>query len=227
VAALFPMPCEKRLLVLLSAWRGRISQSEGNNLKPFICSIVGILSSVLIAGCAGTPAKTDASQAQAPAAVLPTIRIKAGLDEVFKDSKGTVWAADTGFDGGEEVDRPELQITGTDRPELYHAERYSMDSYTIKVPNGSYLLKLHFSEDYDGITDPTMRLFTYAVIDGPSTTGKTIKEVKDFSPWKAAGAQFKAYVDTVPVDVTSGQISIKFTAQVENPQINAIEVVPK
>ena len=88
-------------------------------------------------------------------------------------------------------------------------------------------MKLHFSEDYDGMTDPSMRIFTYAVKDGDAATGKTIKEVKDFSPWKAAGAQFKAYVDTVPVTVTTGQVSITFTAQVENPQINAIEIVPQ
>ena len=72
-----------------------------------------------------------------------------------------------------------------------------------------------------------MRIFTYAVKDGDATTGKTIKEVKDFSPWKAAGAQYKAYIDTVPVNVTSGQITITFTPQVENPQINAIEIIPR
>jgi Malectin domain len=194
--------------------------------------LFAVVLAAALAGCATSPAKTDAPKPQAPtetptAVALPTIRIKAGLDEDFKDSKGTTWAADTGFDGGVEVDRPDLEIIGTDRPELYHSERYSMDSYTVKVPNGDYLVKLHFSEDYDGITDPSMRLFTYAVKDGDATNGTTIKEVKDFSPWKAAGAQFKPYVDTVPVTVTSGQISIKFTPQVENPQINAIEVVPR
>src|SRR5262249_36769787 len=149
----------------------------------------------------------------------PTIRIKAGLDEPLTDSKGIVWAADTGFDGGDSVDRPDLQITGTDRPELYHAERYSMNSYSTKVPNGDYNLILHFSEDYDGLTWPTDRIFNYEVKDGDATTGKTVKEVKDFSPWKASGAQFKAYVDTVPVKVTAGKISIVFTPQAENPQI--------
>jgi hypothetical protein len=173
-------------------------------------------------------ATAEASKPVAPPAVaLPTIRIKAGLDQPLKDSKGTTWAADSGYDGGEGVDRPELQVTGTDRPELYRAEHFSMDDYHFKVPNGDYLVKLHFSEDYDGLSDPTQRVFTYEVKDGDPNTGKTIKEVKDFSPWKAAGAQFKAYVDTVPVTVTSGQISIKFTPQVENPQINAIEIVPK
>ena len=82
-------------------------------------------------------------------------------------------------------------------------------------------------EDYDGLGSPTDRIFNYEVKDGNATSGKTVKEVKDFGPWKASGAQFKAYVDTVPITVTAGQITIKFTPQVENPQINAIEIVPR
>jgi hypothetical protein len=183
---------------------------------------------MVLAGCETTPAKSDVPNADKTAAVTrPTIRIKAGLDEPLKDSKGVTWAADTGYEGGTSVDRPDLAITGTDRPELYKAERYSMDYYSVKVPNGNYTLKLHFSEDYDGLTDPTMRLFTYAVKDGDAKSGKTLKEVKDFGPWKASGAQFKAYVDTVPLSVTKGQITITFTPQVENPQINAIEIIPR
>jgi hypothetical protein len=173
----------------------------------------------VVAAAAARPAVISAS--------LATIRVKAGLDEGLKDSKGTMWSADSGYDGGESVDRPELQITGTDRPELYHAERYSMDDYSFKVPNGDYIVKLHFSEDYDGLSDPSQREFTYAVKDGDASSGKTVKEVKNFSPWRASGAQFKAYVDTVPITVTQGRITIKFTPQEENPQINAIEIVPK
>ena len=187
----------------------------------FIASIIGCTSPSKLTAPAPQAASTP------PAATnLPTIRIKAGIDAPLTDSKGITWSADTGFDGGEEVDRPDLEVVATDCPELYHSERFSMDSYNFKVPNGDYLVKLHFSEDYDGLTDPNMRLFTYAVKDGAPNTGKTIKEVKDFSPWKAAGAQFKGYIDTVPVTVTTGQISITFTPQVENPQINALEIVP-
>ena len=196
----------------------------------------GLLAMALTA-CDITPAKTEtpkietpstALPVKAPVAALPTIRVKAGADADFKDAKGVVWKADSGFEGGSTIDRTgQITITGTDTPDIYMAEHYQMDSWSTKVPNGSYTVKLHFSEDYDGITSATDRVFTYAVIDGGATGGKTIKEVKDFSPWKSAGAQYKAYVDSVPVTVTSGQITVKFTAQVENPQINAIEVIPK
>jgi len=157
----------------------------------------------------------------------PTIRINAGSEAAMTDTQGVKWAADSGFEGGDVVDRPDLAVTGTKTPELYHTERYSMDSYSFAVPNGKYLLRLHFSEDYEGNTDPTSRVFTYAVKDGDAKTGKLIKEVKDFSPWKAAGAAAKVYIDEVPMDVTNGRISITFTPQAENPQVNAIEILPR
>ena len=50
--------------------------------------------------------------------------------------------------------------------------------------------------------------------------------VADPAKMNSSGAQFKAYVDTVPVEVTAGQITVTFTPPAENPQINAIEVVP-
>lgn len=156
----------------------------------------------------------------------PTIRIKAGAEKEMTDSQGVVWQADTGFDGGDTVDRADLQVTGTATPELYRTERYGMDSYSVKVPNGKYVVKLHFSEDYDGVGSPGDRVFTFAVKDGTAAEGRVVKEVKDFSPWKASGAQFKAYVETVPVEVTQGAITVTFTPQVENPQINALEILP-
>jgi hypothetical protein len=190
-----------------------------------IFSGVGIMGAILLAmafaGCDG--AKNESASLDS----RPTIRIKAGIDEPLTDSQGIKWAADAGYDEGTEVDREDLQITGTNRPELYRSERYSMNSYSFKVPNGDYTLKLHFSEDYDGIASPADRLFTYAVKDGNAGTGRIIKEVKEFSPWKASGDHFKAYVDTVPVKVTQGAITITFTPEVENPQINAIEIVPR
>jgi hypothetical protein len=48
---------------------------------------------------------------------------------------------------------------------------------------------------------------------------------KNFDVWVKAGGFARPYVETVPVEITDGQLNIKFTPQVENPQINAIEIV--
>ena len=37
----------------------------------------------------------------------------------------------------------------------------------------------------------------------------------------------RAYIETVPVEVTNGEFRIVFTRQVENPAIKAIEIVPQ
>lgn len=146
------------------------------------------------------------------------VRIKAGKSQSVKDAEGNVWLADQGFEGGQTIERPDLAISNTRSPELYRSERYLMKSFSWPVPNGSYLVKLHFAETFDGIVGPGGRVFSFAVQG---------KEFKDFDPWVKAGGFAKAYIESVPVDVRSGQIQVTFTPKIENPQICAIEILPQ
>ena len=41
------------------------------------------------------------------------------------------------------------------------------------------------------------------------------------------GGPNRAYVETVPVEVTDGKLKVTFTSNIENPQINAIEIAPQ
>ena len=115
------------------------------------------------------------------------------------------------------VERPDAVIANTKDQGLYQAEHYSMSSFSCKIPNGKYIAKLHFAETYDGITGPGERVFTMNVQG---------HEFKDFDTYKKAGGSNRAYVETVPVEVTNGTFKIDFTANVENPQINAIKITP-
>src|ERR1035438_1664993 len=151
-----------------------------------------------------------------PAPAARTVRIKAGKSEPVKDADGNVWLADQGFEGGQTIERPDIQIANTKSPDLYRAERYSMDSFSWPVPNGKYVVKLHFAETFDGITGPGERVFSFNVQG---------REFKDFDVWVKAGGALKAYVETVPIEVTDGKIKVTFTPKVENPQINAIEII--
>jgi enterochelin esterase-like enzyme len=167
----------------------------------------------------GDFAKTEivARREQGAPAAAATIRIKAGKAEPVKDAEGNVWLADQGFEGGQTIERPDLQIDNTKSPDLYRAERYSMESFNWKVPNGKYVVKLHFAETFEGITGPGQRVFSFQVQG---------TEFKDFDPWVKAGGFGRAYVETVPVEVTNGKVTITFTPKVENPQICAIEILP-
>jgi alpha-N-arabinofuranosidase len=163
-------------------------------------------------------ARREQGTSTASAPVSQTIRIKAGKSEPTKDADGNMWLPDQGFKGGQTIARPDIQVANTKSPDLYRAERYSMESFSLPIANGKYLVKLHFAETYEGITGPGERVFSFTVQG---------REFKDFDVWVKAGGALKAYVETVPVEVTDGNIKITFTPKVQNPQICAIEIVPQ
>lgn len=145
------------------------------------------------------------------------IRIKAGATAPLTDETGVVWRADTGFTDGDTIDRSDLTIENTKTPSLYRAERYGMSAFHWKLANGKYQVKLHFAETYEGISAAGERVFGFNV-EG--------KEFKGFDVFKAAGGVRRAYVETVDVEVKDGSLDITFTSQVENPEINALEIIP-
>ena len=108
-------------------------------------------------------------------------------------------------------------VTGTKDPGLFTSEHFGMSAFSCKIPNGKYLAKLYFAETYQGITGPGQRVFSFNVQG---------QEFKDFDIWVKAGGPNRAYIETVPVEVTNGEFRIVFTPKVENPAIKAIEISP-
>jgi alpha-N-arabinofuranosidase len=163
-------------------------------------------------------AKREQSPSSSAAPAAKAIRIKAGKSEPVKDAEGNVWLADQGFEGGQTIQRPDIQVANTKSPDLYRSEHYSMDSFSWPVPNGKYVVKLHFAETFEGITEAGQRVFTFNVQG---------REFKDFDVFVKAGGALKAYVETVPVEVADGKLKVTFTPKTENPQICAIEIIPE
>jgi hypothetical protein len=92
-----------------------------------------------------------------------------------------------------------------------------MDSFSAKVPNGNYTANLYFAETFDGIAGAGQRVFSFNVMG---------HEYKDFDVWSLAGGADRPYKVSVPVTVTDGIFHIDFVSQIENPEINAIELIP-
>lgn len=195
----------------------------------FGCATAGILA--FVTGCQTepeTPAQAFSNAPQtssAPAATTAApaianggiVRIKAGALSPFTDSSGNVWQAETGFEGGDVIERDSgTAIANTKDAGLYLSEHYGMDAFSCSVPNGKYLARLHFAETFDGITGPGERVFSFNVQG---------REFKDFDVWAKAGGANRAYVETVPVEVKDGKFKITFTSNIENPEINAIELI--
>jgi hypothetical protein len=167
---------------------------------------------------AAVPTPAPAPSTPAVAQVPKTIRIKTGVTDGFTDKNGNAWLPDQGFADGETIDRPDVNIANASDPKIYQAERYSMTKFAQALPNGKYTVKLHFCETFNGITGPGQRVFSFEVQG---------HEFKDFDVWVKAGGPLKAYVETVPIEVTDQNLVITFTPNVQNPQINGIEIIPQ
>ncbi|MBS0263642.1 MAG: PQQ-binding-like beta-propeller repeat protein [Planctomycetes bacterium] len=109
-------------------------------------------------------------------------------------------------------------IAGTKDPGLFLSERWGMTAFSQKLPNGKYLLKLYFAETYQGITGAGQRVFSFKVHG---------KEFKDFDIWEKSGGFRRAYIESIPVEVTEGELRITFTRQADNPAIKALEIIPQ
>jgi len=170
------------------------------------------------APAAAAPA-TPAIAAPDPTKPQPAVRIHAGAAAQFKDSDGNIWLPDQGFADGETVERSaDLKILNTKDPALYLTEHYGMTAFSYPVRNGKYLVKLYFAETYDEITAAGGRVFTVKVQG---------HEIKDLDVFAKAGGALRAYVESVPVEVTDGKVQITFTENVQSAEINGIEILPQ
>lgn len=147
-----------------------------------------------------------------------TIRIKAGSDKNWKDKNGNVWLADAGFTEGAMVDLGIVKVENTDNPEIYVSEHTNMEKFSWPVPNGKYIVRMHFVENPDDVKKAGERVFSIDVM------GEKIKDLDIFSE---AGGANKALVKSVKANVTAGKIEILFKAEQKEPLINGIEIVPK
>jgi len=154
------------------------------------------------------------------------LRINCGASEPYTDKAGNIWLADQevgpdkkwGVVGGQTVDRGDLGMADTNSPRVYETERYSMEAYRFNVLDGEYTVKMHFAETYSGITGEGQRIFSVTI------NGKSV--LTDFDPFKEAGGANKPVVKTIKdVAVNGGEIVIAFTANIQNPEINGIEIL--
>lgn len=171
---------------------------------------------------AGNASSASSGNVTTSAATSGTaIRINTG-GTAYTDTAGNVWSADTGFNTGSKTTST-ATVTGTTEPTLFKTERYDLPAtpeltYTIPVPNGSYLVRLHMAETYGPTTGAGLRVFDIDL--------QGVRAFEDVDIFSQAGGGNIALVLQKSVSVTTGSVVIGFIHQVENPKINAIEIIP-
>ncbi|AFZ30668.1 glycoside hydrolase family 5 [Gloeocapsa sp. PCC 7428] len=159
---------------------------------------------------------SNPSQAK-PSTLSFPLRIAAGSNTEFIASDGSKWVPDQGFLNGLTVERGDVPIANTSNARIYQTERYGLTGYTFAIPNGNYLVKLHFAETYNGISAKGQRVFDVAVEEA---------KLANVDVYSEANGRNIALVKTINVTVKDGQLDIKFTPRVQLPMINALEVIP-
>ncbi len=133
------------------------------------------------------------------------------------DGLGQTWLADQGFFDGA-MFSTSAGIDGTDEDALYQTERYGSFSYEFAVPDGTYLVQLHFAEIYTGTFDPGSRVASFA------TEGSIFVADVDIS---AEVGPLTALVKSFTVTVSDGALTITSVAGIENPKLSAIQFRPQ
>jgi O-glycosyl hydrolase len=163
------------------------------------------------------PTPAEPEPAPTPDPELEPIRIDSGSSSAYTTAAGQRWQPDAQFFNGKTADRGRIEITNTVDDGLYQTERYGMSGYNIPVRNGTYQVRLHFAETYEGVTAAGQRVFNVNV------EGKAIASLDVF---QEAGGRNRALVKTSVVDITDGNLNLDFEAVQQLPIINGIEVIP-
>lgn len=142
-----------------------------------------------------------------------SVRIHAG-GAAYTDSQGYTWSADNGYTGGAPWSTRDT-IANTNAVPLYQSVRYGLSGYQFSVPNGNYTVRLKFAEVSQSSIG--QRVFTVTL------NGSVV--LPRFDIVAAAGGPLVPVDKSFAVAVTNGTIQIGFIRQVNDPMVNAIEIV--
>ena len=149
--------------------------------------------------------------ADAPAVMA----INIGSRQGFTAADGTRFAADT--TGAGRASGTGEAIAGTRDDALYRSEAWGPDglSYDLELPDGAYVVELHFAEIWSGAFRDGARVFD-VLLEGR-------RVIDDLDVFGEAGAR-SALVKAIPVTVEDGALSIDLVKGVQNPKLSALVV---
>lgn len=158
---------------------------------------------------------------------MSVVRINCG-GRALTDSNGNFWEKDIYYNSESEAyDSDPRTIRGTRDSILYLTERFDKKSLRYEIPNlpeGAYLLKLHFSENWFTSKNRFARGRTQgARVFDIKVEGSVA--VNEFDIYKEAG-EYTAFIQEIPTYVEDGALSLELKGIKTFPKLSAIEVHP-
>jgi hypothetical protein len=193
----------------------------------FVWTLIGARSRGRLAFLPIASPSSVAGAATAMESDTGSVLILAGYPkEKYVDRDGKIWGGDRYFTGGEAVELQVPFIQGTADPTVYRTARIGEFSYDIPVKPGMYELRLHFVETTFGPgtyvgRGESSRVFSVFMGEKPLLT--------HFDVLSDAGGNYRAFTRVFKgVSANSdGKIHLKFLRDLDQPFVNAIEVVPE
>ena len=173
---------------------------------------------------------------------LPVIRINAGGPEIEASDAGPNWLAsntagafsstafsvNTGLNSGFTFDYANKHssipdyIDASTYGALFSSERWDASgapemTYSIPVTNGQYSINLYMGNGYSGTANVGARI--YDILIENEVVVDNLDLIESYGDKVGAMLSFN-------VAVTDGELNISFGHEIENPLINAIEVIP-
>lgn len=143
------------------------------------------------------------------------VKINAAGPAVLGYLADTEWTltGDYGFyEGGVTTYASSLQINGTDEDEIFRSERYGAMGYKVRLPNGTYRVKMMFAENY--LTSAGKRIFDIYLEQN--------RVMQNLDIYASVGGNTALTHTFDGVTVQDGVLDIYFGAQVDMPLINGI-----
>jgi hypothetical protein len=109
-------------------------------------------------------------------------------------------------------------------PELFETQRWDPGAtpelnWAFPVANGTYEVRLYFNELAEGIKTAGQRVFDVSV------EGSVVPSFSHIDPLGEAGAKGRAIMRSAVVTVTDGTLNLEFLHVIDNPDVNAIEIL--
>ncbi|MFH7031119.1 MAG: malectin domain-containing carbohydrate-binding protein, partial [Heteroscytonema crispum UTEX LB 1556] len=130
--------------------------------------------------------------------------------------EGQILSADRNFSGGKTYSNTRV-VSATDNIKIYQTERYGNFKYNLPVPNGAYIIRLHFAEIFH--TSVNKRKFNVTVENGQGALNGYDIVARAGGPNIAKVEEFKS------ITVTDGILNIDFTSVIDNAKVSAIEII--
>lgn len=120
--------------------------------------------------------------------------------------------------GGDAVSYDEsVDVQGTDLDQLYQTGRKGLSSISFDVPEGVYVVQLHFAETSPDVMEAGKRTFDVKVED--------VTVLSDFDPFASAAGHRTASIRTIDnIQVQDGSLDISFAEKNGSTLLHGISV---